>query len=548
MTIVFCRVFVVGTDSLWNTFEVWTPVRVQHLRAAIQGYRDEAFIMDGFTYGFRLGVGDDSGLVRTRPRLRPAQASLTAKISDEVAKGRVLGPFAVPPIPNLKVSPVYAIPKPDSVKIRMICDLSFPEGGSVNDCIAEDLKSVTYCSVREVGVYLQLNHAGHTAYLAKVDLADAYRIVPIAKADWCYLGLQAGDQIYVDRMLPMGAASSCQLFQRVSDALRWMLCRRVSSGVRVFNYLDDFLFISDSEEGCTEALLAFEQLCAEVGVPIAHHKTSRACTSLVFLGVGLDTVDMAMFVPEAKVLKYREMLLHFLSVSAPRVKQWQKVAGSLGSVAQVIPAGRVYIGSLYQSIAGILSQHHHRRRRISAIVRADLGVWLDFLTDVVPGRHFKMLTDAESVWPPIFSDASTTIGFGATFGDEWFYGAWPGDCGRGRNIAVLELYPIAVALFLWASDLRDGFVDVYTDNEALVYVLNSLYSKDNDLRAMLRPIARLSLKNNISVRARHIPGVNNVAPDLLSRGRVEGFRVAFPHMSGTPTAIPQPLLPGSLLP
>lgn len=47
------------------------------------------------------------------------------------------------------------------------------------------------------------------AWLAKVDLADAYCIVPIQQADWNFLRICVDDQYNIDRMLPMEASNSC---------------------------------------------------------------------------------------------------------------------------------------------------------------------------------------------------------------------------------------------------------------------------------------------------------------------------------------------------
>ena len=79
----------------------------------------------------------------------------------------------------------------------------------MNDNIPELLRSVQYCSVQDVGQCMMSNYGDGVAWLAKVDLADAYRIVPIRRKDWRFLGIYIEDEYYVDRMLPMGASSSC---------------------------------------------------------------------------------------------------------------------------------------------------------------------------------------------------------------------------------------------------------------------------------------------------------------------------------------------------
>ena len=47
------------------------------------------------------------------------------------------------------------------------------------------------------------------------------------------------------------------------------------------------------------------------------------------------------------------------------------------------------------------------------------------------------------------------------------------------NITILELYPIAIAINIWANELSDTCLHIFTDNEAVSYILNSFTSKKN---------------------------------------------------------------------
>ena len=55
------------------------------------------------------------------------------KLTKEIEEGRIVGPFAEPPLPNLRISPLGVIPKKVQGEFRMIHHLSFPFGASVND-------------------------------------------------------------------------------------------------------------------------------------------------------------------------------------------------------------------------------------------------------------------------------------------------------------------------------------------------------------------------------------------------------------------------------
>lgn len=401
----------------------------------------------------------------------------------------------------------------------------------MNSNIAEDKRSVHYCNVHDVGQCLQRVYGQGQAWMAKVDISEAFRLVPISKKDWKFLGICVEKQYFVDRMLPMGAASSCQIFQHVSDALRYMLLKDFQGGVIVYNYLDDFLLVADSQDGCNAALHRFESLCEEIGVPLAHHKTVQATQNIIFLGLGIDARALTLYIPPEKIAKTKSKLVSFLRTKAPKVKHWQSIAGTLNHLSQVVVSARIYISSVYGGIGGILSNAHHLRRRITDEIRGDLNIWLTLL-NAPPERPFKVLDPDSSHWPPLLTDASSSIGYGGTWGTKWFVGTWPAGC--KANIAILELFPIVVGLVSAKSYIKDTVIRVFTDNNALVHVLNKLYSKDAGIRKLMRPLVALCLENNLFIRAKHIAGADNVGPDLLSRGKMEEFLEKFPAMDRQP--------------
>lgn len=54
------------------------------------------------------------------------------------------------------------------------------------------------------------------------------------------------------------------------------------------------------------------------------------------------------------------------------------------------------------------------------------------------------------------------------------YGIWPDDWAY-RNIAILEFYPIVLSLYLWGQTMSNKHVLFFTDNNALIHVINKCY-------------------------------------------------------------------------
>ena len=73
-------------------------------------------------------------------------------------------------------SPIGLVPKQHRKdRFRMIVDLSSPSGQSVND-------GVKYASVDQAVSIIQ--HLGRGTQLVKVDINDAYRIIPVHPSDY----------------------------------------------------------------------------------------------------------------------------------------------------------------------------------------------------------------------------------------------------------------------------------------------------------------------------------------------------------------------------
>ena len=112
-----------------------------------------------------------------------------------------------------------------------------------------------------------VNKFGKGCLLAKTDIEDAFRIIPVHPNDYHLLGFTWNNLFYYDRCLSMGASSSC-------TALQWIMENRYgASGMS--HILDDFLFVGPpNSDKCKVDLTSFLSLCKTVGIPI---KTEMEC-------------------------------------------------------------------------------------------------------------------------------------------------------------------------------------------------------------------------------------------------------------------------------
>ena len=117
-----------------------------------------------------------------------------AYIDSEVGASHLAGPYPIHSISNLMVSRFGVIPKHHKPgKWHLIVDLSSPEGFSVNDGIAAC--SMIYSSLDDAARFILL--AGKGALLAKIDIANAFRIILVHPDDRHLLGMRWKNSVYV---------------------------------------------------------------------------------------------------------------------------------------------------------------------------------------------------------------------------------------------------------------------------------------------------------------------------------------------------------------
>lgn len=460
-----------------------------------------------------------------------------SKLAKEVLVGRILGPFKHPPFDNFRVSPLGVIPKKQAGEYRMIHHLSFPHGGSVNDFIPSEFCSVHYASVDDAVRIIKKLGRGCT--LAKTDVRSAFRIIPVHPKDYHLLGMKWRDEFYVDCCLPMGLASSCRSFEKLSTAMEWVARNKLDIPY-IIHISDDFLIAAESPSNCRTSLQNFLHFCEDLGVPMAPEKTEGPAQVLSFAGIELDCNRQEARLPMEKVTKCLTTIGQLQSRKKVTLKDLQSIIGLLNFACSVIIPGRVFLRRLINLTMGIKKPHHFIR--LTTEVKKDLLIWQTFLASF-NGKSFFL----EEGWSSsssfcFYTDAAQSKGYGIIFGKQWAYGRWP-ESWTEYSISFLEFFPIVAGLSIWSHELKHRRVLFFTDNESIVHVINKQTTKDRKLLGLLSTLVLICLKNNILFRARHIRGTKNILADHLSRLQIERFKALAPDMNPVPTSLPTHMVP-----
>ena len=146
----------------------------------------------GFTEGFRIlfTITSDPPKhhIENNKSVRDNQGIVQRKLSNEKAKHRIAGPFYPDPFPNMVYSPLGFVPKKESGEFRLIHDLSFPKTNSVNLHIQPEFSTVAFQTLDHC--VEQLATLGKGAFIAKADLQDAFRIIPVSHLDYRLFGFK----------------------------------------------------------------------------------------------------------------------------------------------------------------------------------------------------------------------------------------------------------------------------------------------------------------------------------------------------------------------
>ena len=118
-----------------------------------------------------------------------------------------------------------------------------------------------------------------------------------------------------------------------------------------------------------------------------------------------------------------------------------------------------------------------------------------------------------------FASDASLVGGGAHYLSDWFYTNWERDYPRicGSHINELKLFTVVLALRCWGPELENQHVRVRSDNVVTVSALNKPTSRSPVLMPHVKEIFWLCVKYNVYLSCVHIPGVENLLADRISR-------------------------------
>ena len=342
-------------------------------------------------------------------------------------------------------------------------------------------------------------------------IVDAYLHIPIHPHSRKYLRFCHRSQVFQFTSLPFGLATAPQVFTMILKEVKLMA---LSRGLRLHQYLDDWLIRSQSREEALVNTQAVVDLTQSLGWIISQEKSELNPTQ-VFSFVGYEYhLDSALVKPtQERWLKLQDFILQLKSKHVLTARCLKSLIGLLASTEKMVPEGRIHM----RPFQFHLKEHWKFPQSLDSLrpwteaISAHLDWWQNPAnmmkgSDLYPKDHSIQL----------FTDASNE-GWGAHLEQSSTQGLWsPQE--KGLHINVLELKAVSLALRHFKDQCQDQTVLVATDNSTVVAYINKQGGTHSaEMCALLWRIMTWCHHLHITLKARHIPGCLNVMADLLSR-------------------------------
>ena len=404
--------------------------------------------------------------------------------------------YEVPPQPCF-LSRIFVVPK-EPTGSRLILDVS-----ALNKYLV--VPSFKMSNHRSLSKVLPC-----PAWMASLDLKDAYLHVPIRQNLHKFLALTCWGKLFFFRALPFGLATAPWLFSALIEAVLTHLRTR---GFNILGYLDDLVLWNIRKDELHVQVQETIRLLENLGLTINAKKSKPLPTlSLVWVGIVWNSLK-GTWAPQQKILREISVLASKLLASGSGTRrQWEGLCGRVAFVAQVNRRAK----HLSHPIVHMsLLDHDQDRDKVvrfpnplleGLVPWSRVESWLTPECFMLPSSSLQCWTDASLAGWGILSEQ----------GQSW-KGRWS-EAQRGSHINVLELQTILFAVE--HLNLRRSTLIVWSDNQTAISVIQKQGSHSQDLQNLAGQLLEICERNELRIMPRHIKGSLNVAADALSREEV----------------------------
>ena len=563
-------------------------VRLQHTSFNLESWRKHLIgysnpeIVQYLEFGFPLGLQDN-------PTLIPATANhgsayqyypwLDKFFAGGLLKGGVTGPCGSSPFESPMISPLMTAHKKPSDR-RAVYDATFG-ANSLNNSTPPDNYIGTKCvySYPKIEDYRKIIiKCGRGCLLWKRDLSRYFLQLPLCPVEYCQVGTIWRCFFFFFVGLMFGLRHSGLNGQRVTDAVSWIhrnlgleyiagsqspqeetnqLPRpedqsagptnqsKALSGLKsaahpalisnldpdrpqpfnCINYSDDLAGCETFLPRANAAFTALGCLLQELGLKESEEKASAPNTSMTYLGILFNTVDMTMSVPAEKLQEVRADLEIWSRKTTAVRKDLQSILGKLFWISKVVRHSRAFMGRLLQQLRDMKDLPDTKRVILSDECKKDILWWRTYLRDF--NGVSAMVNDddilqslEELMSSPFFVCAgdATLWGAGAWFENQYWSQEFPNFL-KSRDVPVhlKEFWTLIASCWQWGDQWSGHQVYLFCDNDSVVDTVVHQKPSNPDMLSLLREYLYVVCLKKFFPIPRKIDTKSNFLADHISR-------------------------------
>ena len=272
-------------------------------------------------------------------------------------------------------------------------------------------------------------------------------------------------QVFQFTSLPFGLATAPQVFTMIVKEVKLMA---LSRGLRIHQYLDDWLIRSQSQEESQRDTQAVVDLTQSLGWIINQEKSELKPTQ-VFSFVGYEYhLDSALVRPtHERWLKLQDLILRLKSKRVLTARCLMSLIGLLASTEKMVPEGRLHM----RPFQFHLKEHWRYPQSLDNLLPWTEAIvahldWWQNPSNVMKGADLHPKDHSIQ----LFTDASNK-GWGAHLDQNSTKGLWS-EREKRLHINVLELKAVSLALRDFKDQCQNQTVLVATDNSTVVAYIN----------------------------------------------------------------------------
>ena len=326
---------------------------------------------------------------------------------------------------------------------------------------------------------------GRGCLLYKRDLSRWFLQLPVDPGDYDKLSFVWRGKFWLFCSYVWGCRHAGMSGQRVASAILYILKKLgIELTEEAFNaivYMDDFA-------GCelgTRAQLAFDtlgKLLADLGVRESLEKACPPSTTMKFLGVEFDTLNMCMRVDETKRAEIQQLSLFWSRKTVANKQELQSILGKLIWVSKVVRFSRCFVSRIISLIKTL--KYQKQKATLTEAVKKDFKWWSKFLSVfngielLVPSTVFtSVLGDAYPMGSGCWNEESK----------EYYSRKFPiALCDTNYPIHFKEFWCVILAARLWGHLWTGHRIAIYCDNEAVVQTITHQKPSDMKMQDCLR--------------------------------------------------------------